>query len=570
MKPKIPPSVEELIYAQQHGLLEDLEGQAVMRLIDAGISDKFAQGLVTDRVRRHATAQAFAGPFATTRKLRTGKIILGLDLKGRQLRIPLQYFNGHTLVVSGSGGGKTVQARWFVLQVAQHLKGLWLFDLRKKEFAILKPLLARVGVELIVLPGRSLKLNPLQVPEAVDPTDWATRIADVLVTVLQLPQRAGKLIQTTILLMYRDFGVLKGGDSYPTLFDLRERIAADTKANAQARQAVIDSLDPVLLSIGSVLRWRRGWTADTLASHHIVFELGGLAETDKDLILNTLVLGVFASRIARNVSNARMNLWICCDEAGRLVSASSQTGGISDLIALVRGTGVGLYLATQSADLSPIVLSNTAIKFLGRCGSARDYDTIGGAMGLTAEQRHYLTQTLVPGMFAGQVGEGAWRRPFLFRIPEYDLRPPTPNSIGSGLGRLPGPQAREPDDPFADVAVEEAVVFRDWYPGIAASVTTRSTPTPEPATSSPSLCEAELRFLNAVIDHPGQPSGAYPPIAGIGAQRAQTIRQRLVQLGYLREHRVQTGGRGRAAIVLEPLEAVHAILDESDSQGAKT
>lgn len=559
MRDDIPQSVLDFLYAQKHRLLEDVAGRAVARVLEAGVSDKFVQGLLIDRVRRHRIAQAYAGPFPVS-KLNKGKLVLGTDPRGRILRMPLQYCNGHILVVAGSGAGKTVQARWLVLQVAPRVRGVWLFDLRKREFSMLRTHLARLGVELVVLPARELRLNPLQVPNHVSPMDWAPRVSDILVMVLRLPPRASKLIHATILELYRAFGVLDGGRSHPTLFDLRETIARDSHANAQARQAIVDSLDPVLLSIGSVLRWRIGWTTDELAKHRVVFELGGLAETDKDLILNTLVVSEFTSRVARGVSNVAMNLWIVCDEAGRLVSAANQAGGISDLISAVRGTGVGLYLACQSADVAPAVLSNTATKILGRCGSARDYDTIGAAMGLTAEQRHYLSLNLVPGLFAGQLGEGDWRHPFLFRVPQsLDAlsSPHTAGVIDPVMPLLPAADAGRRND-FASLPTEAAVEYADWRPGGGGTPVTAHSAKP----ATPGLSEAEFDYLRAVVDYPGQPSGAYPKLAGIGTRRAQGIRKRLVELGFVREHRVNTSGRGRAAIVLEPLDAARRIVDQ--------
>ena len=564
MNNDIPQSVRDLIYAQQHRLLDDVAGRAVTRVIEAGVSDKFVQGLIVERVRRHRIAQAFAGPFSLP-KLNRGKLVPGMDMRGRTIRMRLQYCNGHILVVAGSGAGKTVQARWLVLQIAPRVRGVWLFDLRKREFSMLRTYLARLGVDLVVLPARELRLNPVQVPKHVNPMDWAPRISDILVMVLRLPPRASKLIHATILELYRAFGVLDGGRSYPTLFDLRETIARDSQANPQARQAIVDSLDPVLLSIGSVLRWRVGWTTYELAQRRVVFELGGLAETDKDLILNTLVVSEFTSRVARGVSNVAMNLWICCDEAGRLVSATNQEGGISDLISAVRGTGVGLYLACQSADVAPAVLSNTAIKILGRCGSARDYDTIGAAMGLTAEQRHYLSLNLVPGLFAGQLGEGAWRLPFLFRVPPSLnplSSPDTHGVIDASVPLLPAPGAGRMDD-FSMLPTEAAVEYADWRPGGGGTPVTSH----NMKSTTPGLSEAEFEYLRAVVDYPGQPSGAYPKLAGIGTRRAQEVRKRLVELGFVREHRVNTSGRGRAAIVLEPLDAARRIVTQDRQDG---
>ena len=62
----------------------------------------------------------------------------------------IQFLNAHSLTVAGSGAGKTTASYFKILQIAPLVKGLWLFDLRKREFAILKPYLARLGIDLII------------------------------------------------------------------------------------------------------------------------------------------------------------------------------------------------------------------------------------------------------------------------------------------------------------------------------------------------------------------------------------------------------------------------------------
>lgn len=80
-----------------------------------------------------------------------------------------------------------------------------------------------------------------------------------------------------------------------------------------------------------------------------------------------------------------------------------------------------------------------------------------------------------------------------------------------------------------------------------------------------SLDKAELKYLHAVIRHSGKPSSVYPKLARIGTKKALRIRQRLIELGYLREHQLQTGKKGRAAIVLEPLEKAIRLVGERSS-----
>lgn len=432
----LPQSVRDRIYAERNRLLDDPLGNAVRHILDVGLRDEFALKEMESRVTRHRIARAFQGEFSQP-KLDTGDIVLGLDRRGRFVRCLLQYLNAHSLTLGGSGSGKTTRSRFMALQIVPRMKGSWLFDFRKQEFRSLRPYLARAGVDLIVAPGRMLRLNCLQVPRGVVPLAWAAAVADMLVSCLGLPPRASKVIHAAIVALYEQRGVLAGSIDFPTLFDVREAIARDPHANPQARDAFLDSADPVLLSIGDVLRYRVGWTSHDLAERRIVFELGGLAERDKNLILNTLLLSEFSSRVARGVSNPRMDLWVCCDEAARLVSTNNATSAIGDMIGLVRGTGIGLDLSVQSADIAPVVLSNTATKIVGRCGSATDYDLMSAAMGLHAEQRQWLRSRLEPGLFVGQLGEGSWREPFVFRVPPMQVRDDTRASSSMALGDLP-------------------------------------------------------------------------------------------------------------------------------------
>ena len=423
----LPPLTQDILFGIKEGLFEDKVGRVLFHIWEAGVCDDRIRGMIEHRVRKARHAMAFRGvPFRTPR-MAGGDLMLGLDDAGQRIYVPTQYLNAHSLMLSGTGGGKTTRTCFYALQIASRVKGCWLIDLRKREFRRLQPLLARLQIDLTVLPARSMRINPLQVPLGVDPTEWVPRIAEMLVQVLDLPPRASKLVQTTLFRLYRRFGVFAGAQAYPTLFDLLEAIKRDTDSNPHSRRALIDSIEPILCSLGpEVLAYRYGWPPHELARRHLAIELGGVGETDQNLILNYLLLSEFTSRIARGISNARMDLWIACDEAQRLCSAGNgRSSAIEDLIGLIRGTGIGLDLSIQSAaTVSPAVASNTATKFLGRCNRFDDYATFGHSIGLNAEQIQWAQHHLTPGLFIGQVAEGAWRYPFVFRVPPMQLLPP--------------------------------------------------------------------------------------------------------------------------------------------------
>jgi len=67
------------------------------------------------------------------------------------------------------------------------------------------------------------------------------------------------------------------------------------------------------------------------------------------------------------------------------------------------------------------------------------------------------------------------------------------------------------------------------------------------------LPDAERRLLRVIVENPGGTTTSYAKLAHMSPSRAAATRSLLVEKGYIREHRVATGGRGRCAIILEPL-----------------
>jgi len=414
-----------VLYDEDHHLLDDELGRLCRRHYELGICSDYTAGILLQRMRKHQLFLAFSGmPFRSPR-LGHGNLVLGRDFQGHLVYIPIPFLNAHTLLVANSGAGKTTMSRLYALQVARHLRGLWLFDLRKREYRLLRRYLAAMGINLIIVPGRALKLNILQIPEGVEPSDFIPRIADCLTLVLALPPRASKIFQTTLHKLYRNFGVFEGKRLFPTLFDLFLAVKTDTDLNPPARLAILDSLEPVLRSIGPNIAYRRGWSTEDLARRHLVLEFAGLTETDKNLLLNYLLVSEFISRVARGVSNPRMDFLVMVDDAQRISSISQEHHSpVGDLITFIRGTGIGLFLGTQSTHgLLPQVMANTSLKILGRVGSMGDYLEMGRVMGLTSEQVQWAQHHLRPGLFIGQVGEGDWRYPFVFEVPrpKFDL-----------------------------------------------------------------------------------------------------------------------------------------------------
>jgi hypothetical protein len=411
-------------------VFNDDEGQALWECYKRGIFDGFVVDRISQKAERALREFREGGGTFLPPQLHRGNFVLGLDRHQRQLFTFMQILNAHTLIVAGTGAGKTTLSKFHAIQIARLVKGMWLVDLRKREYRALRPLFAQMGIDLKIIRGCKLCINPLQVPTGVDPTQYAAAVADLLVSVLNLPPRASTLLRTTIIKLYRAHGILDGGQRYPTLAYLFEAIRSNRTANAQARQAAVDQLEAVLEALGpNVLGYHRGWATDELAKQHLAIELDALPPACKYLVLGYLLTAEFMSRIARGVSNPGMDLWIAFDEGGRLLNQRQETQGngenpVLDLLGLVRGTGIGIQASVLGTHgLSPNVVNLTGNKIVGRLGSVGEYTTAGRYIGLSPEQITWCAHHMVPGLFVGQLAEGHWRRPFLFRSPPLSQFP---------------------------------------------------------------------------------------------------------------------------------------------------
>ena len=178
---------ENVKYCWQNGLLKDKVGRSIFRLYQAGVCDEEIAQMFESRASKHKFSEEFYGPrIFKEPELNKGDYVLGTGKKNEPLRSYIQYLNAHCLTVAGSGSGKTTASYFKILQIAKNLKGIWLFDLIKREFRFLKKYLARLGVDITILTGRSLRINPLQLPLGVELSHWIPRVADMLEDVLEL------------------------------------------------------------------------------------------------------------------------------------------------------------------------------------------------------------------------------------------------------------------------------------------------------------------------------------------------------------------------------------------------
>lgn len=548
-----------IAYGKEHDAFDSPWGQSLLRAWELGASDEELVRMIEDIVRPYQKRAALGEliPFKLPR-LFSGSLAVGADMRGNAVCLVAQRLNSGQLMLGNTGAAKSNSVKVTILGLAPSLDGLWCTDMYKTELRHLRPLLGKLNRDFVVARSHRIKINVLQ-PDSNDIRGHLEMTLGILKRVLGLPPRAMTILRMTCYQLYRDFGNLDGRtDAWPTLFDAFERIRTAPGLNLAAKEALLDRLGAFLLSVTpEVAAYRMAWRPSDLTRHFIDFEFNAASEQVKSILLNYCLFSVLHHRVAQRKPNATMDFWAVFEDAQRFFSAHGEdTGDIApaeELAGLIRGTGAGIAFTAQTlSGLPKGLLANLATKCMFRLGSHTDYQALGADMGMTSEQIEWAKLNLRPGLSIWSLAEGPHRLPFIVRTPKVEVPPVVDDAEAdrsmAALERLPSVPATE---------------FARWQPDDYVELQ----PTVSPVT--PKLIAAELRFLKAVADQPGQASAVYSKLSGMNGKRAAEIRSRLVQDGYLRQHEVATGERGRNALILEPLDAafealaLHPIGEES-------
>ena len=322
-------------------------------------------------------------------------VILGETLQDREpYALKESDLTKHVLTIGATGAGKTTLHRNLMTQLNSPF---WAFD-RKQDY---RHLIQEMD-NLLVLPWKQLKLNPLKPPEGVDPDRWANIFSIIFSQCFGLLTGSEGFLTTAVIRLYTKYGLYKDCSApYPSLFELTRLVKSDEidvgPSSVNYKDRGYWRLHPQLLNAGKIFDCSEGYSVRELIQKNIVFEIGGRNRNLQRFIQQILFAKVYEYFLAHNQRDMGVQLAFIVDEAKQLFSVylemqdASGMPEIDDMAAKSRQLGLPIIAADQEATkLTESLKANTDTKVLLPVNDQKQLEAIAESMQLNQLQKRYI------------------------------------------------------------------------------------------------------------------------------------------------------------------------------------
>lgn len=504
-------------------------------------------------------------------------VILGTTQHGLPAMLPHTERVKHVWLVARSGFGKTSVMTHIVAKDLAEGRGLCAVCCETEWFRdhLLGLVPASRAKEVIYLaPGQDdcpLTFNPLRVEDGDDPARVAAELALVLRRAVGEEQsgvRTGPIITNVLMALtgrrevtlwsilrffrderFREAVLADGCDPYVVDF-FRETYPRLPKGSELPLIYRLDqflgrrAIRRCLCNEESSFSIRRALADDLI----LYLDLGNLDPDSQNLLAALFLsqLQLVAFRRERVPQSQRSMFPVFIDELQTVTAAEAAL-----LTMLARGRRMGL--AISAANQHPGQLSKSLRDgLLGTISSLLVLNVDAGDAASLRKELLYIpdgsdTPECIPTEYivTQRVGESVCRLgsgAFSLKVKLREPIPEQPRDRGEAIKRVSWDTFGARPSP------------KETSHSTTPSGAQLATPSNRPTAPDDSLSETDLRFLQTVVAAPGKASAEYAKAVGLNGSRAAHVRRRLVERGYLREHRLARKAAGKPALILEPLD----------------
>ena len=339
----------------------------------------------------------------------------------------------HVCITGMSGSGKTTFAFKIIEQLNNHKKNFLVFDWKKSFRPLLKeiPNLMHftVGDEKV---SNLFKTNINRPPKGVSPKEWINVLADLLTESFQASFGVHKVILETLDKTFKDWGVYKGSENYPTWNHIKFRLEEKLE-NLQGREA---GWMESALRIATVLTFgefaktlnykgKNAFTVEDLLNKKVIMELNALGNVEKKFFCEFILTYIYKLKKARqNDTIQNFDHAIIVDEAHNIFlkkPTNFSNESVTDMIYReMREYGTSLICLDQHiSKISDTVKGNSACHVAFQQQLPADIEDISSLMQLR-EKKHFFS-SLPVGQAIVKLSE-RYNQPFLIKVPYVSSR----------------------------------------------------------------------------------------------------------------------------------------------------
>jgi DNA-binding MarR family transcriptional regulator len=364
----------------------------------------------------------------------TGEFPLGLITYAEKDLYPFCLRKGdwirHVCISGMSGSGKTNFAFKILDNFIKRKIPFLIFDWKKsfRPLLLLNPkiLLFTVGNDNV---SNLFKININRPPKSVAPREWINILCDLISESFGTSYGVHKLLSEAMDQSFRDLGVYKGSNNYPTWHQIKDKLE-EMEAGMKGRKGRESEWIASALRVAHVLTFggfgasinhkeHDAYTVDELLDKEVIFELNALDNSEKKFFCQFLLMYIYKLKKANQAEEQGLKSIILVDEAHNIFLKQRTmfvSESVTDMIYReVREYGIGLICLDQHiSKLSDTVAGNSACNIAFQQVLPADVETVAGIMQLKEKKKFF--SMLPVGHAIVKLAE-RYHNPFLVKTP---------------------------------------------------------------------------------------------------------------------------------------------------------